>query len=204
MVRDALNFPVPMRELEPGVHMLELFHGPTCAFKDFGARFMARMMSALAPERAPGSARPLTILVATSGDTGGAVAHAFHGAPGVRVAVLFPAGRISPRQQAQITTLGGNVTPLAVRGSFDDCQRVVRQAFSDPSLNARLSLVSANSINIGRLLPQAFHFVHAWTELAAPPARLRPGGRPPRARIRRPGTGGFGAVRATSATSPPG
>ena len=162
VVRDALDFPVPLREIEPGIHMLELFHGPTHAFKDVGARFMARTMSAL---RDPDS-RPLTILAATSGDTGGAVAHAFHGLPGIRVAVLYPLGRVSPRQEAQFATLGGNVTAVGVRGAFDDCQRLVRRAFADPGLNERLSLTSANSINIGRLLPQTFHHLHAWTELA--------------------------------------
>ena len=174
VVHDALNFPVPLREIEPGVHLLELFHGPTHSFKDVGARFMARMMSAVRAAGSPGPAglaarsddsRPVTILTATSGDTGGAVAHAFHGVSGVRVLVFFPIGKISARQEAQITTLGGNVTAVAVRGTFDDCQRLVRQAFADPSLNARLALTSANSINIGRLLPQTFYYVHAWVEL---------------------------------------
>ncbi|MDE2653440.1 MAG: pyridoxal-phosphate dependent enzyme [Gemmatimonadota bacterium] len=181
VVLDALNFPVPLREIEPGVYMLELFHGPTHAFKDVGARFMARMMSALdaaAPSQRPAepsqrpagpapaaAAPPVTILTATSGDTGGAVAHAFHGVSGVRVLVFFPIGKISPRQEAQITTLGGNIRAVAVRGTFDDCQRLVRQAFADPTLNARLSLTSANSVNIGRLLPQTFYYVHAWAEL---------------------------------------
>ena len=162
ITRDALDFPVPLREIEPGIHMLELFHGPTHAFKDIGARFMARTMAALRDEAAP----PLTILTATSGDTGGAVAHAFHGLPGIRVVVLYPLGRVSPRQEAQFATLGGNVTAVAVRGVFDDCQRLARQAFADRGLNARLSLTSANSINIGRLLPQTFYYVHALTELA--------------------------------------
>ena len=162
VVHEALNFPVPLREIEPGVHMLELFHGPTHAFKDVGARFMARVMSAVRRADAP----PVTILTATSGDTGGAVAHAFHGVSGVRVLVFFPLGKINPRQEAQITTLGGNVTAVAVRGTFDDCQRLVRQAFADAALNARLPLTSANSINIGRLLPQTFYYVHAWMELA--------------------------------------
>ncbi len=159
---DALDFPIPLREIEPGIHLLELFHGPTHAFKDVGARFMARMMAALRDPDDP----PLTILAATSGDTGGAVAHAFRGLPGIRVAVLYPLGKVSPRQEAQFTTLGGNVNAVAVRGTFDDCQRLVRQAFADPDLNARLSLTSANSINIGRLLPQTFYYLHAWTELA--------------------------------------
>jgi len=161
-IQDALDFPIPLREIEPDIHLLELFHGPTHAFKDVGARFMARMMAAL---RDPGDP-PLTILAATSGDTGGAVAHAFHSLPGIRVAVLYPLGKVSPRQEAQFTTLGGNVAAVAVRGTFDDCQRLVRHAFADPNLNARLSLTSANSINIGRLLPQTFYYLHAWTELA--------------------------------------
>ena len=159
--RDALDFRVPLREIEPGVHLLELFHGPTHAFKDIGARFMARMMAALRDDRGP----PVTVLAATSGDTGGAVAHAFHDLPGIRVVVLYPLGKVSPRQEAQFTTLGGNVTAVAVRGTFDDCQRLVRRAFADPGLGARLSLTSANSINIGRLLPQTFQYLHAWTEL---------------------------------------
>ncbi len=161
-IHDALDFPVHLREIEPGIHLLELFHGPTHAFKDVGARFMARMMAAL---RDPGDP-PITILAATSGDTGGAVAHAFHALPGIRIVVLYPLGRVSPRQEAQFATLGGNVTAVSVRGTFDDCQRLVRQAFADPGLNARLSLTSANSINIGRLLPQTFYYLHAWTELA--------------------------------------
>ena len=164
VVHDALDFPVPLREIEPGIHILELFHGPTHAFKDVGARFMARIMAALRDDATP----PLTILTATSGDTGGAVAHAFHGLPSVRVVVLYPLGKVSPRQEAQFATLGGNVTAVAVRGTFDDCQRLARQAFADRALTTRLSLTSANSINIGRLLPQTFYYVHAWAELAHP------------------------------------
>ena len=169
VVHSALDFPVPLREIEPGVRMLELFHGPTHAFKDVGARFMARMMSALRDD-----ASTVTILAATSGDTGGAVADAFHNVPGVRVVVLYPMGKVSPRQEAQFSTLGGNVTAVAVRGAFDDCQRLVRRAFADRALNAELSLTSANSINIGRLLPQTFYYIHAWAELAetAPDAEL--------------------------------
>ncbi len=169
-VHGALDFPVPLREIEPGIHMLELFHGPTHAFKDIGARFMARMMAALRDTDAP----PLTILAATSGDTGGAVAHAFHNLAGIRVVILYPLGKVSPRQEAQFTTLGGNVTAVAVRGAFDDCQRLARQAFADPDLSAHSRLTSANSINIGRLLPQTFYYAHAWAELArtAPDSEL--------------------------------
>ena len=170
IVHDALDFPVPLREIEPGIHILELFHGPTHAFKDIGARFMARTMAALRSEAAP----PLTILTATSGDTGAAVAHAFHGLPSVRIVVLYPLGKVSPRQEAQFATLGGNVTAVAVRGTFDQCQCLARQAFADPDLRAGTHLTSANSINIGRLLPQTFYYVHAWAELArlAPDAEL--------------------------------
>lgn len=162
VTHDALDFPIPLREIEPGIHLLELFHGPTHAFKDVGARFMARMMSALRDDDSP----PVTILTATSGDTGGAVAHAFHNVPGIRAVILYPIGRVSPRQEAQFATLGGNITAVAARGTFDDCQRLVRRAFADPALNARLPLTSANSINIGRLIPQTFYYAHAWTELA--------------------------------------
>ena len=175
-IHDALDFSVPLHEIEPGIHLLELFHGPTHAFKDVGARFMARMMSALRDSDAP----PLTILVATSGDTGGAVAHAFHNLPGIRVVVLYPLGKVSPRQEAQFATLGGNVTAVAVRGTFDDCQRLVRRAFADPDLNARLSLTSANSINIGRLLPQTFYYSAPWKGALSwwvrnPPSNCRSG-----------------------------
>ena len=134
--------------------MLELFHGPTAAFKDFGARFLAACFTRL---RGRGE-RALTILVATSGDTGGAVAAAFHERAGVEVAVLFPKGLVSPTQQRQLTCWGGNVRSLAVRGTFDDCQRLVKQAFLDEELNARSLLSSANSINLGRLLPQCVYY----------------------------------------------
>ena len=134
--------------------VLELFHGPTAAFKDFGARFLAACFARLRR----GAAQPLTILVATSGDTGGAVAAAFHERPGITVAVLFPKGLVSPTQERQLTCWGGNVRSLAVRGTFDDCQRLVKQAFVDPQLRARGALSSANSINLGRLLPQAVYY----------------------------------------------
>jgi threonine synthase len=132
--------------------VLELFHGPTAAFKDFGARFLAAALS-----RVPRT-RPLQILVATSGDTGGAVAAAFHRRAGVEVAVLFPEGLVSPTQQRQLTCWDANVQSFAVRGTFDDCQRLVKQAFADPELGARLKLSSANSINLGRLLPQMVYY----------------------------------------------
>jgi threonine synthase len=153
---DAFNFPAPLAPLgtDGRLSVLELFHGPTAAFKDFGARFLAACMSRLRkPEQ-----RPLTILVATSGDTGGAVAAAFHGRPGIEVAVLFPKGLVSPTQERQLTCWGGNVKSFAVRGTFDDCQRLVKEAFLDPQLREHTELSSANSINLGRLLPQAVYY----------------------------------------------
>ena len=154
---DAFNFPAPLVPVtEDGrVSVLELFHGPTAAFKDFGARFLAACM---AQARAPGDPL-LQILVATSGDTGGAVAAAFHNRPGVGVSVLFPKGLVSPTQERQLTCWGGNVTSFSVRGTFDDCQRMVKEAFADAQLRARMQLSSANSINLGRLLPQASYYV---------------------------------------------
>jgi threonine synthase len=159
---DAFNFPAPLAPLgtDGRLSVLELFHGPTAAFKDFGARFLAACMSRLRkPEQ-----RPLTILVATSGDTGGAVAAAFHGRPGIEVAVLFPKGLVSPTQERQLTCWGGNVKSFAVRGTFDDCQRLVKEAFLDPQLREHTEMSSANSINLGRLLPQAVYY--AATSLA--------------------------------------
>ncbi len=156
VVTSALDFPVPLVEVEPGLHVLELFHGPTHAFKDVGARFMARLMTTILPNEGL-----RTVLVATSGDTGGAVAAAFHGLPGHRVAVLYPRNGISARQRRQMTTLGGNVLAFAVEGTFDDCQRLAKAAFLDASMTKRFALTSANSINIGRLLPQALYYVHA-------------------------------------------
>jgi threonine synthase len=160
-VRDALAFDAPLVELAPGLHILELFHGPTLAFKDFGARFMARIFAHL---RA-GATQELTVLVATSGDTGSAVAQGFHGVPGTRVVLLYPSGKVSHIQEQQLTTLGGNITALEVRGTFDDCQRMVKAAFRDPELQARLALTSANSINIARLIPQTFYYAYAFARL---------------------------------------
>jgi threonine synthase len=161
VVSEAINFPVKLVSLSPGLHILELFHGPTLAFKDFGARFMARLMGYFVR----GELRPLTVLVATSGDTGSAVAHGFLGVPGIRVVILYPSKRISEAQEKQFTTLGENITALEVGGTFDDCQRLVKQAFSDAELNKRAWLTSANSINIGRLLPQMFYHVAAYRQL---------------------------------------
>jgi threonine synthase len=160
-VSEAINFPVNLVSLSPGLHILELFHGPTLAFKDFGARFMARLMGYFVR----GESRPLTVLVATSGDTGSAVAHGFLHVPGIRVVILYPSKRISEAQEKQFTTLGENITALEVAGTFDDCQRLVKQAFSDGELNKRAWVTSANSINIGRLLPQMFYHVAAYGQL---------------------------------------
>jgi threonine synthase len=156
----AFNFPLPVRLLEtaPGeLSVLELFHGPTAAFKDVGARFLAHCMESIIRDGIYARA-PVTVLVATSGDTGGAVASAYHRRPGTRVVVLFPEGRVSPRQQHQLTCWGDNVLSLAVRGEFDDCQRLVKAAFADSALGSRHRLCSANSINVGRLLPQAAYY----------------------------------------------
>jgi threonine synthase len=163
IVDEALSFPIPLVEVEPGIFALELFHGPTLAFKDVGARMMARLMAGLWR-----GDTPLTILVATSGDTGSAVAHAFHDVPHTRVVILYPRGRISPTQEAQLTMFNGeatNVRAYAAGGSFDDCQRLSKAAFADPALSRRANLTSANSINIGRLLPQMIYYAHAIGEL---------------------------------------
>ena len=159
IVEEAFDFPVPLVALEGGedVAVLELFHGPTAAFKDIGARFLAACFSRLGRP----DARPLTILVATSGDTGGAVAAAFHGRPDFEVVVLYPKGLVSPRQEQQLTCWGGNVRSLTVRGTFDDCQALVKAAFADASFSATRELSSANSINVGRLLPQASYYAYA-------------------------------------------
>jgi threonine synthase len=155
---EAFSHPAPRRELRiEGAYLLELFHGPTAAFKDFGARFLAACLSRLRRE----SDRPLTILVATSGDTGAAVGAAFHNLPGVRVAILYPDNRVSPRQAHQLGSFGGNVRALRVEGSFDDCQRLVKGALGDVSLQGDVPMSSANSISLGRLLPQMAYFGHA-------------------------------------------
>jgi len=172
---DALTFDAPLVELAPGLHVLELFHGPTLAFKDFGARFMARTVATLRE----GSSQDLTVLVATSGDTGSAVAQGFYGVPGTRVVLLYPSGKVSHIQEQQLTTIGGNVTALEVLGTFDDCQRMVKAAFRDPDLRARLALTSANSINIARLIPQTFYYVWAYAQLRerdVPPVFAVPSG----------------------------
>ncbi|HOC17608.1 MAG TPA: threonine synthase [Vicinamibacterales bacterium] len=156
LTRDAFSFASRLVPTEDGISVLELFHGPTLAFKDFGARFLGRVFGALLAERGDHA----TILVATSGDTGSAVAHGFHAVPNLQVVVLYPDGKVSRFQEAQMATLGGNVRALKVPGVFDDCQRLVKTAFCDESL-ASLHLSSANSINVGRLLPQSVYYFHA-------------------------------------------
>ena len=159
VVVEALDFPIPLVKVEPGIFALELFHGPTLAFKDVGARVMARLMAALHT-----ADDPLTVLAATSGDTGSAVAYAFHRVPHTRVVILYPHGRVSPTQEAQLTLFNDqrtNVRAYAVAGSFDDCHRLTRQAFADDDLRKRMALTSANSVNVGRLLPQSVYYFHA-------------------------------------------
>lgn len=160
MIKKALNFDIPLKEIEPGIYTLELFHGPTLAFKDVGARFLAQCMGYFSKESSP-----LTILVATSGDTGSAVANGFLGVEGVNVVVLYPSGKVSPLQEKQFTTLGQNITALETKGSFDDCQDMVKEAFADAELTKKRKLSSANSINIARLIPQSFYYFHAWSQL---------------------------------------
>ena len=158
---DALDFPVPLVQLRENLYVMELFKGPTLAFKDVGARFLSRLLALFRRETDPS----LTILTATSGDTGGAVAHAFHGIPGLRVVVLFPDGKVTPRQERQFSTLGGNVMAVAVQGDFDDCQRLAKEAFQKEARSGQGTLTSANSINIGRFLPQTTYFFEACARL---------------------------------------
>jgi threonine synthase len=162
IVDGTLEFDAPVVTLSPGDHILELFHGPTLAFKDFGARFMARLMAHLTR----GEERELTVLVATSGDTGGAVASAFHNVPGTRVIILYPKGKVSGLQEKQLTALGGNITALEIEGTFDDCQALVKKAFLEREVAERMNLTSANSINLSRLVPQSFYYIHSARQLA--------------------------------------
>ncbi|HDR1335021.1 TPA: threonine synthase [Pasteurella multocida] len=159
MVENAFTFPAPVAKVEEGVYALELFHGPTLAFKDFGGRFMAQ---ALATVRGEGK---ITILTATSGDTGAAVAHAFYGLENIDVVILYPQGKISPLQEKLFCTLGGNIRTIAINGDFDDCQALVKQAFDDAELRQAIGLNSANSINISRLLAQVCYYFEAVAQL---------------------------------------
>ena len=159
---DAFNFELPIVEIEPDLYSLELYHGPTLAFKDFGARFMARVLGELNSE---GDSQN-TILVATSGDTGSAVASGFYKIPNTQVVILYPAGKVSTLQEKQMTTLGENIIAIAVNGTFDDCQRLVKEAFLDRELSQRYGLTSANSINLARLLPQMLYYFYAIGQLS--------------------------------------
>ncbi|HPD87408.1 MAG TPA: threonine synthase, partial [Proteiniphilum sp.] len=161
IVADTLSFGIPLRKVEENIWVLELFHGPTFAFKDVGARFMARMLSHFVKKEQ----EEVKVLVATSGDTGSAVANGFLGVEGIHVFVLYPSGKVSDIQEAQFTTLGKNITALEVDGTFDDCQALVKNAFMDEELNSQLRLTSANSINVARFLPQSFYYFHAWAQL---------------------------------------
>ena len=161
IINRAIDFEAPLVEIEDNTYILELFHGPSMAFKDFGARFMASLMSYFLQK----SQKDIHILVATSGDTGGAVAQGFYKTPGIKVTILYPTGKVSDIQEKQLTTLGENITALEVDGTFDDCQALVKTAFLDKELSLKFNLASANSINISRLIPQSFYYFHAFAEL---------------------------------------
>lgn len=161
IVADTLNFEIPLKKIEEDIYVLELFHGPTFAFKDVGARFMARMLSHFVQE----NEEQVNVLVATSGDTGSAVANGFLGINGIKVFVLYPSGKVSDMQEAQFTTLGQNIVALELDGTFDDCQALVKSAFMDQGLNSMIYLTSANSINVARFLPQSFYYFWAYAQL---------------------------------------
>ena len=161
IIEKSITFPAPIVQLDEEKYILELFHGPSLAFKDFGARFMAQLMSYFNR----GNEEELVILVATSGDTGGAVAAGFHKTPGIKVVILYPSGKVSDLQEKQLTTLGHNITALEINGNFDDCQNLVKQAFLDHELTEKIRLSSANSINIARLIPQSFYYFEAFKQL---------------------------------------
>ena len=175
IVRETIAFEFPLVNVSPNIQSLELFHGPTLAFKDVGARFMSRCLGYFVRD----NKRPVTVLVATSGDTGGAVASGFYDVEGVRVVILYPSKKVSSVQELQLTTLGKNITALEVEGSFDDCQQMVKQAFADTTLQQQLFLTSANSINVARWLPQQFYYFFAWqqwTDKTNPPVICVPSG----------------------------
>jgi threonine synthase len=162
IVRETIAFPTPLVKIEENIFSLELFHGPTLAFKDVGARFMSRCLAYLAGQSGPNSRT--VVLVATSGDTGSAVAHGFFKVNGVEVVILYPAGKVSVIQEKQLTSSGENIHAVKIEGSFDDCQRLVKQAFADGELNQKMFLTSANSINVARWLPQQFYYFLAWKQ----------------------------------------
>ncbi|QNL51233.1 threonine synthase [Olivibacter sp. SDN3] len=163
LIAEALNFDAPVVFLDKHTAVLELFHGPSLAFKDFGARFMSRVMAYLSKEEK--NHKVLDVLVATSGDTGGAVALGFLGVAGTRVTILYPKGKVSPVQEQQLTSNDQNIRAIAIDGTFDDCQTLVKEAFNDPELASAFRLTSANSINIARLIPQTFYYFHAYAQL---------------------------------------
>jgi len=173
IVYDTLQFDIPLVQVNESIYSLELYHGPTCAFKDVGARFMARLLSYFVKQQNNKTTKQqnnaakqqIHVLVATSGDTGSAVANGFLGVPGIDVTVLYPEGKVSEIQEKQFTTLGQNITALEVDGVFDDCQRLVKEAFMDEELNEKFFLTSANSINVARFLPQAFYYFYAYAQL---------------------------------------
>lgn len=160
IINKSMTFPAPVVEVSPNISTLELFHGPSLAFKDFGARFMAQLMSYFNK----GEKKEITILVATSGDTGGAVASGFFNTPGIEVIILYPSGKVSEIQELQLTTLGNNITTCEIEGTFDDCQSIVKSCFLDDDLNKQYNLSSANSINIARLIPQSFYYFEAYKQ----------------------------------------
>lgn len=162
IVNETLNFDTPVVNVNDNIYSLELFHGPTLAFKDVGGRFMARLLGYFIQKLGQDDVK---VLVATSGDTGSAVANGFLGVKGIRVYVLYPKGKVSPIQECQFATLGQNITPIEVDGTFDDCQALVKRAFLDEELNAKLNLTSANSINVARFLPQSFYYFYAYAQL---------------------------------------
>ncbi|MBP9104114.1 MAG: threonine synthase [Chitinophagaceae bacterium] len=175
IVSETVNFPIPLVKVNEKISSLELFHGPTLAFKDIGARFMSRCLGHFVKD----DTRKVTVLVATSGDTGGAVANGFYDVDGVDVVILYPSGKVSPVQEKQLTTLGRNIKALEVEGTFDDCQQMVKQAFTDKDVNEKLFLTSANSINVARWLPQQFYYFFAykqWKEKDSPPVISVPSG----------------------------
>lgn len=175
IVTETVNFPFPLVPITESISTLELFHGPTLAFKDVGARFMSRCLGHFVKDRD----KEITVLVATSGDTGGAVANGFYGVEGVNVVILYPSGKVSLTQEVQLTTLGANITAIEVDGSFDDCQQMVKNAFMDEELKKALFLTSANSINIARWLPQQLYYFFAyqqWSQKEAPPVVCVPSG----------------------------
>jgi threonine synthase len=160
IVAETINFEIPLKKVTENIFSLELFHGPTLAFKDIGARFMSRCLGYFVKD----NNKKITVLVATSGDTGGAVANGFFNVDGVEVVILYPSGKVSSVQEKQLVTLGNNIHAVEINGTFDDCQQMVKQAFSDKYLNERLFLTSANSINVARWLPQQFYYLFAWKQ----------------------------------------